>query len=202
VKARIPQALTPSALTAAARRITLAYRIYRARRRCPRFELDERAARKFLARALRREAGYAEIPLSGENWTLAHDWDLTNLYADETDHVENLVYQAIWEAGVITCTAAGVDIDLIIESPLGGDWMYQWRVSFEAGSRYAICNPYRAEFRNLGWYTDYDITKGWRTAMAILREAAEYGNQLLFAHALAGGRIPAPRRRPPRGISQ
>ncbi len=195
MKTSILQALTPAALLAMARRATRACRTWRARRRCPRFELDERAARKFLARALRREAGYDEAPGSGENWTLARDWDLTHLFADEAGNVENLVYQAVWEAKVITCTAGGVDIDLITETPLDGDWMYQWRVSFEPGSRYAICSPYREELRRLGWYEDYSITTGWRAAMAVLREAVEYGNHLLFAHALAGGRIPATRPR-------
>jgi hypothetical protein len=202
VKVRIPQALTPRRLLAAARRMTRACRTYRARRRCPRFELNEQAAREFLARALRRTAGDVEVPVEGESWTLAPGWDLRKIYADETGHVENLVYQAIWETGVITCTHEGVDIDLFIEAPLGGDWMYQWRVSFPPGSQFAICNPYRADFRRLGWFDGErdPKAKGCRTAMAILREAVDYGNQILFAHAVAGGRIPATRHRPPRGI--
>jgi hypothetical protein len=199
---RIPQVPPAARMRAAARRTWRACRTYPARRRCPRFELNEQAARDFLARSLRREAGDLDLPVSGENWTLAAGWDLPKLYADETDRVENLVYQAIWEAGVpvITCTHDGVDIDLLLETPLGGDWMYQWRVSCPPGRLFALCNPYREEYRRLGWYDTGIKSQGCRTAMAILIEAVAYSNQLLIGYAVAGGRFPGIRRRPRRGI--
>jgi hypothetical protein len=106
--------------------------------------------------------------------------------------VEDLVYQAFHEAGVITCTAAGVDIELLTETPLEGDWMYQWRVSFPTGATFAICSPYREELRRLGWYEGNSHTKakGCRTALGILIEAVACGNQLLAAYASARGCIP------------
>ena len=150
MKVHVPPPPAPGGLPAAARRITRACRGYRARRRCPEFTLNEQAALQFLARALRRGAGDAETPAAGENWTLMPGWDLASVCADETGDAENLIYQATREAGVITCTASGADLELIIEVRPGGDWMYQWRVSFCPAARYAICSPGREEFRRLG----------------------------------------------------
>lgn len=47
------------------------------------------------------------------------------------------------EAQAIICAAQVVEIELLIEAPLGGDWMYQWRISLSSRAGFAICNPYR-----------------------------------------------------------
>ena len=153
-----------------------------------RFTLDEQKARAFLARALRRYAGDLE-PSEGEQWELTPGWDLANIFSDESGNIENLVYAAIHEAGAITCPA-GLDIDLLMDTGHECDWMYQWRVTVGELARFAICNPYREEFRRLGWGDGSIKAKGCSAAMGIMREAVEYGNSLLDAFTAAGGRVP------------
>ncbi|MFF5265540.1 hypothetical protein ACFY4C_42265 [Actinomadura viridis] len=167
----------------------------------PSFELDEAKARAFLHRALRRYDGTLPDGEGGEasrdeDWTLEPGWDTDSIFSDELSHVENLVYQAIHVVGAITLTPDStlgpedVDIEPVIEAVQGGDWAYQWRVSLPIGVPFALCSPYREEFRRLGW-TDKDIkAKGCRSAMGILREAVAAGNQILAAYTDAGGRIP------------
>jgi hypothetical protein len=158
----------------------------------PCFEFDEAKARAFLHRALRRYDGsLADGEGDGagrdESWTLRPGWDTDNIFADELSHVEDLVHHAIHVVGAITFTTdllAGpetVDLELLIEVPQDGDWMYQWRVSLPIGVQFALCSPYREEIHRLGW-TDHDIkARGCRAAMGILREAVTTGNQILAA---------------------
>jgi hypothetical protein len=82
-----------------------------------------------------------------------------------------------------------VDIELIVEVRPLGDWLYQWRVSFPSGARFAICSPYRDDFNKLGGYDASFKAKGCRTAMAILRDAEASGNYLLAAYTRSAGRI-------------
>lgn len=84
-----------------------------------------------------------------------------------------------------------MDIDLVIQSPPGGDWMYQWRVTLPGAGRFAICNPCRLEYRRLGMHDGRAGARGCRAAMSILHEAGWWGNKLLADCASAGGRIPA-----------
>lgn len=178
----------------------------RRRRPADWFRLDEDKARAFLARSLRRYdgslgegegAGAGE----GESWTLRPGWDLATLYADDASDVEHLVFQAAWEAGAITCTVPGTDIELIIEARPYDGWLYQWRLSFPSGTGFALCDPWREEFRRIGWHDDGRTSaKGSRAALGVLREAVATANQLLAAYAAAGGRVPpapAPKRTNP-----
>lgn len=168
----------------------------------PRFELDEVRARAFLHRALRRydgslTDGEGDGVRQDENWTLKPGWNTDIIFSDELNHVENLIHQAIHVVGAITLIAdrpAGpedVDIELLTEVLADGDWLYQWRVSLPVGVPFALCSPYREEIRYLGWTDTDDIkAKGCRAAMGILREAVATANQILAAHADAGGHIP------------
>lgn len=166
------------------------------------FRLDEQKARAFLGRALRRWAGTLEEGEGagagpGENWLLEPGWDPRGAAADETGDAETLVYHAVHEAGALT-TPPGVGIDLLVESTPGGDRMYDWRVSFPAGADFALCGPYRSEYRKIGWETDSDPRgKGARAALGILREAEEQGNRILAAHARGTLAAPAAGLRPP-----
>jgi hypothetical protein len=170
----------------------------RRRRDATWFHLDEDKARAFLARSLRRYDGSLGDG-DGESWTLRPGWDLAEIYADEASDVEHLVLQAAWEAGAITCTVPGADVELIIEARPYDGWLYQWRLSFASGTGFALCDPWREEFRRIGWHDDGRTrAKGSRAALGVLREAVATANQLLAAYAAAGGRIPpaaSPRRR-------
>lgn len=132
---------------------------------------------------------------AGEDWELEPGWDPQELFAD-TEDVSALVYQAVYEAGALA-RPEGVDIDLFIDAPPGGDRMYQWRVSFPASAEFALCSPYREEYEQIGWYEeDGPRAKGSATALAILREAEGVGNRILDAHARTIGRVPSVRPRP------
>lgn len=149
-----------------------------------RFELDDSAARRFLRRSLRRHAGQLADGEGGgagryENWLLSPGWDLRRLCSDELGNVEDLVHQAITEARAITCIVPGADLELLIDG--GSDWMYQWRVTLPGHPGFALCSPYRHEYKYLGSRaadTDPRV-RGSATALAILREAAEAGTSLL-----------------------
>jgi hypothetical protein len=158
-----------------------------------RFELDEAKARAFLHRALRRFAGDHDDADGGgdwEDWALEPGWDVNKrLSRDEVPHVEDLVYQAIHEAEAIACPA-GAGIDLLIDAR-DGDRMYQWRVTFPVSADFALCSPFRQDVSSLGLDRSGIRAKGCQTALSILREAVETGNQLLAAYAQAFGRIPA-----------
>jgi hypothetical protein len=143
-----------------------------------RFSLDEVKARQFLARSLRRYAAGGAGPR--ESWCLPPGWNLDGIDAGETGNVEDLVYQAIHEAGVISCPREA-DLDLLIDASAGVDWMYQWRIRFGASAGFAVCSPYREDFRSLGWQDSTTKAKGARTALGILREAEAAGNALLQA---------------------
>jgi hypothetical protein len=146
-----------------------------------RFSLDEVKARQFLARSLRRYAADGAGP--HESWCLPPGWNLDGIDAGETGNVEDLVYQAIHEAGVISCPGEA-DLDLLIDASAGVDWMYQWRIRFGASAGFAVCSPYREDFRSLGWQDSTTKAKGARTALGILREAEAAGNALLQALTL------------------
>jgi hypothetical protein len=158
-----------------------------------RFQLDEARARAFLHRALRRRAGDLDDREGGgkwEDWALEPGWNLAGrLSTDEVPHVEDLVYQAIEEAGAISCPA-GTGIDLLIDAR-DGDRMYQWRVTFPVAAGFALCSPLRLDVKHLG--ADHGGTrgKGCRTALDILRDTVGEGNKILDAYAQAAGRIPA-----------
>jgi hypothetical protein len=150
-----------------------------------RFILDEQYARAFLARSLRRYAGdlsegEGHGAAYGENWELVPGWDLHHLFRDDLSHVEDLIYHAR-QCFAIHCPP-GVDIELLTVAGDCGDWSYQWRVGFE-GADFAICNPYREDFRYIGHGGDPIKAKGSAAALSILREAVEYGNRLLDALA-------------------
>ena len=168
-------------------------------RRRPRFVLDQNAARVFLAEALRRwEQDNAIWPPSrqyGDGWTLAPGWDLQTIDRDELGHVENLVYHA-QQAGAIICPA-GLSLDLTITAYEYGDRMYDWRVSFGYPfSQFALCLPYRFEFKQLGSSDQLGDPKGRgsRAAWWVLNEAVEDANRILDAYLRAHGRLGAPRR--------
>src|ERR1035441_2263603 len=79
------------------------------------FGLDEGKARAFLARSLRRHAGDlgdgdGDGAGQSESWTLEPGWDPMKIYCDEAAGVENLVYQALPEAGAVTRRAGRVDV--------------------------------------------------------------------------------------------
>src|SRR5579872_1434909 len=103
-----------------------------------RFSLDEVKARQFLARSLRRYAADSVGP--HESWCLPPGWNLDGIDAGETGNVEDLVYQAIHEAGVISCPGEA-DLDLLIDASAGVDWMYQWRIRFGASAGFARMQP-------------------------------------------------------------
>jgi hypothetical protein len=155
--------------------------------RATRFSLDEVKARQFLARSLRRYAA-GEGGGPHESWCLPPGWNPAGIDAAETGDVEDLVYQAIHEAGVISCPGEA-DLDLLIDASAGADWMYQWRVRFGVSAGFAVCSPYREEFRGLGWQDGTTRAKGARTALGILREAEAAGNALLqaFTHTARTG---------------
>jgi hypothetical protein len=153
-----------------------------------RFKLDETKARAFLRRALRRLAGDPDVDAEGGgNW---EDWDLNKrLSRDDVPHVEDLVYQAIPEADAIVCPP-GVRIDLLTDAQ-DGDRMYQWRITFSVSAGFALCSPFRQDVSSLGSDRGGIRAQGCRTALGVLHEAVQTGNQLLAAYAQARGRIPA-----------
>ena len=158
-----------------------------------RFDLDEGKAREFLSRALRRYGGTlrrGEGAGAGrdEDWELESGWDLTALFSDEAPGVENLVQQAVHEAGAITCTAEGMELELLIDAPLGDSWMHQWRISLPGSASFALCSPYREEFRMISQADGTPSAKGCRAALGILREACAAANKILDGYALLGGR--------------
>jgi len=166
-------------------------------RRKPRFVLDRDAARVFLAEALLRwKQDNLTWPASreyGDGWTLAPGWDLETIDREELGHVENLVYFA-QEAGGIICPA-GLSLDLIVTAYEYGDRIYDWRVSFGYPfSRFALCLPYRREFKQLGRSDPLGDPKGKgsRNAWWVLNEAVEEANRILDAYLRAHGRLGVP----------
>jgi hypothetical protein len=166
-----------------------------------RFTLDEAKAKAFLGRSLRRwdgslAPGDGDGAGAGEEWGLRPGWDPRKVFADETRAVADLVHQAAYEAGALALPA-GVDIDLLIDSLPGGDWTYQWQVSFPAGTEFALCSPYSQDYDDIGGYEEEGDpkAKGSRAALGILREAEAAGNRILDAHARGRGRVPPARPR-------
>jgi hypothetical protein len=162
------------------------------------FTIDAGKARTFLAEALRRHAqdnigchGDSAIPRLGVGWTLSPGWDYHDdgFYSDDLNHVEDLIYHAV-QAGVISGPG---DLDLMCYSGQDpcSDWMYQYRVSFHPGCAFALCDPYRHEFRHLGrGYSGRPRGKGSASAWAVLAEAVAYANMILDGFLTSGGRIP------------
>lgn len=179
------------------------------------FTLDPAKTRVFLAEALRRHGeqnlgGQGACILNpgadpddctahphesnGEGWTLAPGWDHHSdaMFADQLNEVENLVYYAKMD-GAIT-GPPGADVDLMIDSghDPSSDWMCQVRVSFHPGARFALCSPYRTEYRKLGW-TDGPAPKGKgaASAWAVLTEVVAVANRIVAGFLESGGTLPA-----------
>lgn len=157
--------------------------------------LDEAKARTFLAEALRRWAGEYLIGSAGEDgWLLEPGWDPhgDGFFSDDLPRVEDLIYFAGNE-GVIT-TPPDVEVDLMIDTGTDAscDWMYQVRVCFRAGCQFALCSPYRHEYKRLGWSFDKApaAAKGCDSALQILTDVAAEANQILAAFVASGGVVP------------
>ena len=163
------------------------------------FTLDHAKARAFLAEALRRYAqqdigcdGESVIPpVSDDGGRLPSGWNLDLIFADQLNDVSNLVYYAI-SAGVITGPPhTGLDLMCDSGNDSCSDWMYQYRVSFHPAVKFALCSPYRHEFRKLGAATeDAPKGKGCAAAWAILTEAVAEANTILDGFLSSGGRLP------------
>ena len=167
----------------------------------PRFVLDPDAARAFLAEALLRwkHDNITDPPGQpspyGDGWTLAPGWDLGKLFRDDLSHVGYLVCCAV-AAGAIICPP-GLDLDLITAADDYGDWMHDWRISFGYPfAQFALCRPYRLEFKQLGSGEPTADPKGTgcRNAWWVLTDAVEEANRILAGYTRARGRLRAPRR--------
>jgi hypothetical protein len=143
-----------------------------------RFALDQPAARRLVARALRRyQTGRDGGPPAYESLLIAPAWNPRS--ADEVGAIDELLHAAL-TCRAITCPGGQADPDgysIGFHPMIDQDGAaYQWQVLLPPGQPFCLASHIE-ELRHVG----DPATRGARQALAILREAVSQANTMLAA---------------------